>query len=115
MSIVKECTNILTIARQYNDCELNQKILDLSQYIFDLIEQNNELVTENEKLKRLRDIQDDIVYYSSPFLTLKSEEKPIKYCAACWADKNVLVPLQSLGGGNYKCVLCKSKIWETEE
>ena len=38
------------------------------------------LKAENKELKSQKDIEDDIEYHVDPFITRKSDKKPIKYC-----------------------------------
>ena len=110
MKVLDGIKAISAIVRQYNDLELNQQIIDLTQQALDLVNENARLTAENEELRKTKDIESDIEYYVDAFVTRKSDDKPIKYCAACWVDKKKLVPLQDKEWENYDCPLCKTRV-----
>ena len=100
----------VNVAQKADTVELYRQLLDLSAQALDLQEEIARLKEENAKLKRKKDIENDIEYYVDAFVTRKSDEKPIKYCAACWADKKKLLPLQDRGNNNYRCPLCNVRV-----
>ena len=114
MTLLESIKSISAIIKQYNDLELNQKIIDLTQQALDLLNENTRLTEENIELKKNKDLEDDIAYHKYPFVTRKSDTEPIKYCAACCAS-NKLVPMQPKDHGHYRCPLCKADITVDDE
>lgn len=110
MGIYESIKDIMSIAQKADNIELYRQLLDLSQQAFDLQAELNQLKEENAELKKNRILEDDIEYYVDAFVTRKSDAKPIKYCASCWADKRKIVPIQNMHGDNYLCPLCKARI-----
>lgn len=102
--------DVLNIAQKADNLELYRQLLDLSAQALDMQEEINKLKEENKQLKRNNDLEQDIEYYVDPFVTRKSDIRQIKYCAACWVDKQKLVPIQDVQYDNYKCPLCKAEI-----
>ena len=105
--------DVLNMAQKADNIDLYRQLLDLSAQALGMQEEIVRLKAENKELKSQKDIEDDIEYYVDPFITRKSDEKLIKYCAACWADKKKLLPLQDFGENDYRCPLCKAKIMDT--
>ena len=107
--------DVLTVAQKADNVELYRQLLDLNAQALEMQEEITRLKEENADLKRQKDIEKNIEYHVDAFITRKSDEKPIKYCAACWADKKKLVPLQY--GLNcvdqYQCPSCKAKVIDT--
>ena len=114
MGLYDSFKDVLSVAQKADNIELYKQLLDLSAQALDLQNENARLVTENTELKRIRVLEDDLEYYPIPYLTRKSDTKEIYYCAACWASKKALVPLQRVHQGKYQCGLCKTYIHEKD-
>lgn len=110
MGLYDGIKDVAKIVQQADNIELYQKLLDLSAQALDMQDEIAKLREENNELKRVKDIEDDIEYHVDSFVTKKSDTKPIKYCAACWGDKKKLVPIQDVQNDNYVCPLCKAHI-----
>ena len=102
--------DVLNMAQKADNIDLYRQLLDLSAQALEMQEEITRLKAENKELKSQKNIEDDIEYYVDPFISRKSDEKPIKYCAACWADKKKLLPLQNLSKNYYICPLCKTEV-----
>ena len=102
--------DVLNMAQKADNIDLYRQLLDLSAQALEMQEEITRLKAENKELKSQKNIEDDIEYYVDPFITRKSDEKPIKYCAACWADKKKLLPLQNYCGNYYSCPLCRTEV-----
>ena len=100
----------MNMAQKADNIELYRQLLDLSAQALDLQAEVARLREENAELKKVNDLEDDIEFYVDAFVTRKSDTKPIKYCAACWVDKQKLVPIQDQHYSNFTCPLCKAKI-----
>ncbi len=110
MGLYEGIKDAIGIAQKADNIELYRQLLDLGAQALEMQAEIARLTAENEELRKTRDIESDIEYYVDAFVTRKSDEKPIKYCAACWVDKKKLVPLQDRQWENYDCPLCKSHV-----
>ena len=115
MGLYDGIKDVAKIVQQADNLDLYRQLLDLSAQALDLQAEVAKLREENTELKKARDLESDIEYHIDSFVTKKSDDKPIKYCAACWADKKVLVPIQTYGNGSYRCPLCNVRIIDTNK
>jgi len=116
MGLYDGIREVAKLIQQSGNLELYHKLLDLSSEALDLQEKVSRLKEENELLKKKKAIDDDIVYHVDPFLTRKSDNGmiPIRYCAACWAGNEKLVPMQLYQdeyGKKVLCPLCKARVY----
>lgn len=114
MGLYDAMKDAVSLAQKADNIELYRKLLDLSAQALDLQAEVSRLSEENAELKKQKDIEADIEYHVDPYITKRTDGKPIKYCAACWADKKELVPIQALGNNSYKCPLCKARIFDED-
>lgn len=114
MGLYEGLKDAISVAQKADNIELYKQLLDLSAQALELQNENARLTLENNELKRVRILEDELVYYPIPYLTKKSDTKEIKYCAACWASKRILVPLQKIDIKKYQCGVCKTYIREKE-
>lgn len=110
MSFYEGIKDAIGLAQKADNIELYKQLLDLGAQALEMQAEIARLTAENEELRKAKDIESDIEYYVDAFVTRKSDEKPIKYCAACWVDKKKLVPLQDMEWENYDCPLCKTRV-----
>ena len=115
MGLYDGIKDVAKIVQQADNLDLYRQLLDLSAQALDLQSEVAKLREENTELKKARDLESDIEYYVDSFVTKKPDTKPIKYCAACWADKRVLVPIQYYERGRYRCPLCNVRIFDRSE
>ena len=115
MGLYDALKDAVNLAQKADNIELYRQLLDLSAQALDLQAEVAKLREENIELKRAKDLESDIEYYVDSYVTKKSDTKPIKYCAACWADKKVLVPIQANDRGSYRCPLCNVRIFDKNE
>lgn len=113
MSLYDAFKDAMNLAQKADNIELYRQLLDLGAQALDLQAEVAKLREENAELKKLNDIDADVEYHVDAYVTRKSDKKPIKYCAACWADKKKLVPIQDTRGSYFYCPLCKAKIFAT--
>lgn len=109
MGLYDAMKDAINLAQKADNIELYRQLLDLSAQALELQAEVTRLQEENTELKKVRNLEADIEYHVDAFVTRKSDIKPIKYCAACWADKKKLVPLQDINWDNYECPLCKAR------
>ena len=115
MGLYDAMKDAVSLAQKADNIELYRQLLDLSAQALDLQAEVMRLKEENAELKKQQDLEVDIEYYEDAFVTRKSDSKPIKYCAACWADKKKLIPIQDVGYDNYDCPLCKARIIDMKD
>lgn len=115
MGLYDAFKDVMTVAQKADNIELYRQLLDLSAQALDMQAEIVRLKEENDELRKNKNIDDDIEYFCDPFIMRKSDKKSIKYCAACWASKRNLVPIQLLERHMYMCPLCKIRIFDYEE
>lgn len=113
MGLYDAMKDAVALAQKADNIELYRQLLDLSAQALDLQADNMRLREENNELKKVQNIEGDLEYYVDAFITRHSDNKPIKYCAACWVDKKKLLPLQKQGTGYFRCPLCQSRVADT--
>ena len=115
MGLYDALKDAVNLAQKADNIELYRQLLDLSAQALDLQAEVAKLREENIELKKAKDLESDIEYYVDSYVTKKSDTKPIKYCAACWAGKQVLVPIQTYDRGTYRCPMCSVGIFDTDK
>ena len=115
MSFYDALKDVIGIAQKSDNIELYRQLLDLGNQAIEMQAEIAALREENAELKRVRVQEEDIVYHLDAYVTKRTDNIPIKYCAACWVDKQKLVPMQDVGMANYKCPLCHSHIVDNEK
>lgn len=115
MSFYDALKDVIGIAQKSDNIELYRQLLDLGAQALEMQAEIAKLREENAELKRVHDMEQEILYHLDAYVTKKTDSIPIKYCAACWVDKKKLVPMQDVGMANYKCPLCQSQIVDNEK
>ena len=110
MGLYDAMKDAVALAQKADNIELYRQLLDLSAQALDMQAEIMRLREENNELKRIHDVENDIEYYVDAFVTRNTDTKPIKYCVACWIGKKKLVPLQDQRYDNYKCPLCNAHV-----
>ena len=110
MGLYDALKDVASLARKADNIDLYRQLLDLSAQALDLQAEVARLKEENADLRKTQVLETDIEYYLDPFVTRKTDVKPIKYCAACWVDKKKLVPIQDVKYDNFLCPLCNTRI-----
>lgn len=109
MKILDGLNAIATIVKQYNDLELNQQIINLTQQALELVNENARLTAENEELKKTKDIQDRVNRHEQPFITLDGENINIRYCSTCWGKTQKLIQVRCCDNGSFRCPECNTR------
>ena len=112
MGLYEGIKDLARLVQKLDNVDINRKLVDLSAEALDMQAKIQELTVENAELKAYNKLCDEVVYHPDPYVTKKMDEKDIRYCAACWADKKELVPLQRDGqvGRYMECPLCRVHI-----
>lgn len=121
MDIIQTIKDAYNVAKKLDNVDLQKQIVDIQSEVNNLQLENIELKQQIASLKREKDIEDQIVRHSSPYITLKNDPQHIPYCSTCWATKHQLVQVFFDGVQRMKCPSCDSefstdyKKWLEEE
>ena len=112
MGLYEGIKDVAKLVQKADNIDLYRQLLDLEAEALEMQDQIQKLREENSRLKAINVIQDDIIFFPDPYIMRKSDSKSICYCAACWGDKQKLIPLQKHGEGlkYMECPLCKANI-----
>lgn len=105
MKLLDGIKSISSIVKQYNDLELNQKIIDLTQQALDLVNENLRLTAENEEIRKLNDLESKIIRHKEGYITLRDDQQEIHYCTTCWGNEGKLIQLTD----DDRCFICDTK------
>ncbi len=105
----------LNLAQKADNVELYRQLLDLSAQALDLQAENAKLKAALSECQKTKDIENDIEYHKTvlvdsyhteyPYITLKSDEEKIRYCAICWGKDHKLIPLYD----ELNCMICHTR------
>lgn len=105
----------LNLAQKADNVELYRQLLDLSAQALDLQAENAKLRTELSEFQKEKELEDDIEYHKTmpvdtyhteyPYITLKSDDEKIRYCAICWGKDHKLIPLYN----KLNCMICRTR------
>ena len=101
MSFYDSFKDLISVAQKADNIELYKQLLDLSSQALDMQDEMARLKAENAELRKNKELQEDIEYHINPYVTRKSDAQDIKYCAACWGSKKVLITLQCFERSSY--------------
>ena len=110
--------DLLKAAKNVQNQEVVQLAMDLQEKFFELREDNDKLLNEIKELKEKIEVleqaqikEEEIEYYDTGFVTLKTESYKIPYCSFCWKKEHKLLPLAQYGSWfQYQCSNCGAKI-----
>lgn len=118
MSFYDGFKDLISVAQKADNIELYRQLLDLSSQALDMQDEMARLKAENAELRKNKELEEDIENHVNPYVTRKSDTEDIKYCAACWGSKKVLIILQRMAqsGNNachkYRCPLCNAYVYD---
>ena len=108
MGLYDGIKDVAKVVQQADNIDLYKKLIDLSAQALEMQEEISRLKQEINSLKQTETLENDIEYHEGAFITRKSDKELVKYCASCWADRKVLMPLKrSIVYGSYQCALCE--------
>jgi len=112
MGIIDEVKSIAKIARQIDNIELYQQILDLQGQIMELVEENSKLKGEIASLKEKLSVKEKIIFHDDSYWLPKNdgtEDGP--FCSNCWDTRAQLVRMLFCGDPKYsECPNCQNPI-----
>lgn len=91
MGLYEGLKDVASIVQKADNIDLYRQLLDLSAQALDLQNRVSELMDENKKLKKQKDLSDNIERHKESYITLKDDEDHILYCSHCWDCKRILV------------------------
>ena len=100
-------SDIRKMISQYENVELNQKMLDLQTRMLEIVEENQSLKEENKCLKKKIDVEHKMTF-RAPFWYMEGDEQP--YCPSCKESKDILVHLIGQPKGReLRCPTCANR------
>jgi hypothetical protein len=114
MGVIENAKEVAELIKQYNNIELNRKIINLEREIADLQSANRKL--EDELIEAKSDLaKRAAMHYRAPYYWQDGDETP--FCAKCWEGKDNLpvhlpAPERVFAGIVRKCHHCKTDFWE---
>ena len=109
MGFFEAFKDVIKVAQKTDNIDLYRQLLDLGAQALELQEENVRLKAENEKLKFRNNLEDKVVRYNDPFITLNDDKQEIKYCSRCWDVDRVLVQVRCMENGYFNCPNCNNK------
>ena len=112
MSLIGNVKDVWKVVLQIGNRELTKKFTALQSDAMALAEKNRQLKEENEELKKLLDLREDMEFVEDgSFYVRKSErdgEKVIPYCHRCFDSDRKVFHLKFLAKGRYSCDIHKT-------
>ena len=91
--------------------EIQEKLFEFKEEFEQIKDENKELKEQLESYKKPSIKEEDIEYSKNGFFTLKTDNRRIPYCSACWKTEKRLVPLSRYSRPwDYRCSRCQAKI-----
>lgn len=117
MGLYEGIKDVAMIVQKADNIDLYKKLLDLSAQALDMQAEIASLREENANLKKGKDLESDIEFHKVvetetmdrdyPYITLKSDENKIRYCAICWGKNHKLIPLYN----ELNCIVCRQEMF----
>lgn len=115
MGIYEGIKDVAKVVQQADNIDLYKKLLDIGAQALDMQDEIARLKLENQQLNEKQITNENIVYhkaekvdafhYEYPYITLKSDEQNIRYCAICWGAEKKLIPLYD----ELNCIICNKR------
>lgn len=97
----------INAAQKADNIPLVNNLIEAQKQILDLINENNNLKTENQELKRKKDLIEKIERHKDAYITVKDDSQGLIYCSNCFDTNQKLVQAQINDDGKYWCPSCK--------
>jgi hypothetical protein len=111
VGIIDNAKDIAELIKKMGNMELYEKIVGLQGQIFSLREEN---LKQKEQINNLKDqiCTKQKVSYEAPYYWIigKNGQKDGPFCQKCYDTDKVLVRLQDLKRGTWKCLSCESLV-----
>lgn len=104
MSLYELAKDAVTLARQADNIELTQKILDLQSHALEMQEENRRLRERVGELEAAARTDQGLESRDNAYW--RGEKGP--FCTACWDTRSQLVRLHESGSGRLACPSCKA-------
>jgi len=114
MSIIDNLGKVIKVLQKAGQIDVINTLIEAQQYILELQSQFFSIQKQNEELKNIKELENDVVKHKEGYITLKSEESQgLQYCGICWAKYRQLIPLigksKSFGVFFPTCQICKAE------
>ena len=110
-AVVTGAKHVYELAKTVSDAgikiELQSAILDVQQKAMELQDENSRLKEEIRQLKYTKEFEKRIIRHDKVYITLKDDEKNIKYCAICYGERGKFIQLWLTRNGlEIWCSIC---------
>lgn len=109
MSFYDAFKDVMNIAQKSDNIDLYKKILDLSAQALELQEENTRLRNENDELRNNQILEEKIVRYDQPYITVNGDDNKTLYCSRCWDVDRRLVQIRCMDNGHFSCPNCNNQ------
>lgn len=108
MSVISDVKEVGNLVKQYNDIELNRKIVQLEGEVIELTRDNYEKTKRIDELEALLARQQELEF-RPPFFYAQGDDTP--FCPNCWEADRRQIHLEDFGetqvGHLVRCRTCK--------
>lgn len=110
MGIIDTGKELAKLAQQLGSVEIQQKVIDLQSDILTLQEDLQRLRKENEDLKDLKKIDNELELRDNAFWRPSAPEtRQGPFCTRCWSKDKVLMALLVSETGHQRCSECNGE------
>ena len=111
-AVVSGISYVLELVKTVKDAETKSALLnaliDVQLKTTALQDENSRLKEEIKQLKDTKELEEKVIRHEHLYITLKGDEKNIKYCAICYGERSKFIQLAHIRGrGEYWCPSCK--------
>ena len=107
MGLYEGIKDVAKVIQQADNVELYKQLIDLSAQALDMQNEISRLSDENTKLKKSKDIENNIERHSEPYITLKNDSNQILFCSHCWDYEQKLIQVKCYSG-KFNCTHCEN-------
>jgi len=103
MDIYSLIKDLMNKAEDASDDKLYSSLIDIKKQV-------NELDEENQKLRKLLDIRDEMIYDEEAQSFTLPNKPDVHYCSVCYAHDGKMIPMVNNKERGYICRICE-EVW----
>lgn len=107
MSVVMEIysliRDLMTEAERVKDDKLYSSLIDIKKQV-------NELDEENQRLRKLLDVKEKMIYDEGSQSFTLPDNPEVHYCSVCYAHDGKMIPMSNNTGQGFMCRICE-EVW----
>lgn len=109
MGLYEGIKDVANVIQKADNIELYKQLIELSAQALDMQNKIISLNSENEELKKQKDIENNIERHTEPYITLKNDTQQILYCSHCYDSERKLIQVKQWDYGEFNCIHCENK------